>query len=108
MDFKQERKRLNAIKNKNWKLYSEELRKPWPGMEEDVSLLLMILDQERQTIEENSLQAIEGFQILGDQVSTPMSNWLMSASEEFRSEFGHEEGLLRFEKALVAFFEGLF
>lgn len=92
MDFKKERQRLDAIKNVNFRRYSEELKKPWPGMAEDINLLLVILEQEQESGHGKPPKLIYGYQILGDQVSTSMSNWLSSAVEEFRSEFGIMEG----------------
>lgn len=83
----------------NFNKYSEELRKPWPCMEEDINLILVMFEQEQKLSGREPSSLIDGFQQMGDQTSIMMPEWLMSAFEEFRSEFGPEEGSLRFEKA---------
>ena len=99
----------------NFDEYSEELRKPWPGMapqghdriEEDINLLLAMFEQEQQEKGREPSTHIENLQPMGDQTSIMMPEWLMSAFDEFRSEFGPVEGDLRFEKTVAVFLDRL-
>lgn len=107
MDFKKERKRLEGIMKDNFDEYSKELKKPWPGMEDDINLIFVMFEKEVKYNGQKPSTLIEDIHQMGDKTSIMMPEWLMSAHKELQSEFGTVEGGLRFEKAVAIFLERL-
>ena len=106
MDFEAEQKRLEELKQRNFREYAEELEKPWPGMDEDLEIIFMAIELQYECGE--SIRLIDEWEDEdGDIMKITMPEWFMEARQEFDNQYGDVEGQLRFQKSMAVFISTL-
>ncbi|MBC8548118.1 MAG: hypothetical protein H8D23_00570 [Candidatus Brocadiales bacterium] len=96
--------KLEKLKNENFDAYIQEMRRPWPNMDEDIEETHAIMYHHQKI--DGELRLVQDIQIKGDYVSYQFPKWQKSIFEHFRKKYSDVYGTVIFQKIMHQIVEG--